>query len=55
MTLENIKFLCESRQALIELFNDYSSIVSDAEYKKNNGKEVSRMLARVACVAKVSI
>ena len=28
--LENIKLLYESREAVIKLFNDYSSIVSEA-------------------------
>ena len=31
--LENIKLLCESRQAVIKLFNEYSSIVSEAKHK----------------------
>ena len=30
LALENIKLLYESREALIKLFNDYSSIVSEA-------------------------
>ena len=54
MALENIKFLCESRKAVIKLFNDYSSIVSEAKYKKNLGREIPRMLACLARVAKVS-
>ena len=31
--LENIKLLYESREAVIKLFNDYSSVVSEAKYK----------------------
>ena len=31
--LENIKLLYVSRQAVIKLFNDYSSIASDAKHK----------------------
>ena len=33
MALKNIKLLYESREAIIKLFNDYSSIVSEAKYK----------------------
>ena len=36
--LKNIKLLYESRQAVIELFNDYSSIASEAKYKIKNGE-----------------
>ena len=38
--VENIKFLCESWKADIKLFNDYSSIVSEAKYKAINGKGI---------------
>ena len=37
--LENIKLLCESREAANKLFNDYSSVVSQAKYKSIHGKE----------------
>ena len=33
MTLENIKLLYKSRETVIELFNDYTAIVSEAKYK----------------------
>ena len=36
--LENIKVLYELREVDIELFNDYSSIVSEDEYKLIHGK-----------------
>ena len=36
--LENIKLLYESREAVVKLCDDYSSIVSEAKLKKNNGK-----------------
>ena len=35
--LENIKLLHESREAVIKLFNDYSSIASEAKYKSIQG------------------
>ena len=38
--VENKKFLCESWKADIKLFNDYSSIVSEAKYKAINGKGI---------------
>ena len=31
MTLENIKLLCKSRNALMKLFNDFSPIVSETK------------------------
>ena len=34
--LENIKLLYESREAIIKLFNDYSSIASQDKYKTNS-------------------
>ena len=37
-TLENIKLLYESRQAVIKLFNDYSSISFEAKHKVKKGK-----------------
>ena len=36
--LENIKFFYESPEAVIYLFNDYSSIVSEAKYKSIHGE-----------------
>ena len=36
--LENIKLLYESRQAVIKLFNDYSSIASEAKHKVKYGE-----------------
>ena len=38
--LENIKLLYESRQAVIKLFNDYSSIASEAKSKVKYGEEL---------------
>ena len=35
--LGNIKFLYESREDVIKLFNDYSSIISEAKYKSIHG------------------
>ena len=52
--LENIKLLYKSRETVIELFNDYSSIVSEAKYKTIHGKVIPSMSARVAHVAKIS-
>ena len=56
MALENIKVkVCyESRQAGIKLFNDYSSIVSEAKCKKPDRKGISSILACITHVAKVS-
>ena len=51
MALENIKLLYESREAVIKLFNDYSSIVSEAKYKTIHGKGIPSMLAHVAKVS----
>ena len=36
--LESIKLLYESRKATIELFNEYSSIASEAKYKTKYGE-----------------
>ena len=36
--LEKIKLLCTSRKAVIKLFKDYSSIVSEAKYKSIHGE-----------------
>ena len=43
-TLQNII------KAVIKLFNDYSSIASEAKYKETHGKGRSSMLARIAKV-----
>ena len=49
--LENIKLLYKSREAVIKLFNDSSSIISEAKYRTIHEKEIPSMSA---CVAKVS-
>ena len=36
--LENIKLLYKSREAVIKLFNDYFSIISEAKYKSIHGE-----------------
>ena len=38
MALKNIELLYESREAVIKLFNDYSSIVSATKHKAKHGK-----------------
>ena len=45
MSLEKIKFLYESREAVIKLFDDYSSIVSGAKYKTNYWKKTSKYVS----------
>ena len=45
MALESIKFLCESREAVIKLFNDYSWIASETKYRTIYGKGIPSMLA----------
>ena len=37
--LENIKLLYESREIVIKLFNDYSSIACKSKYKKKKKKK----------------
>ena len=54
MTLKNIKLLYESRDAVIKLFNDYSSIASKAKYKTIHGKGIRSMLTHVSRVVNVS-
>ena len=54
MALENIKLLYKSREAVIKLFNDYSSFVSEDKYKTIHGKRYLSMLAHEVRVAKVS-
>ena len=51
MALENIKFLCESREAVIKLFNDYSWIASETKYRTIYGKGIPSMLAHEAKVS----
>ena len=53
MTLEIIKFLYESREDFIKLFNDYYSIASDTNYKTIHGEGIPSIVARVAHIAKV--
>ena len=43
IAFENIKLLCESREAVIKLFNNYSSIISEAKCKTIHGKGVPSM------------
>ena len=38
-TLENIKLLYKSRQAVIKLFNEYSLIACEAKYKTKMQKD----------------
>ena len=38
--MKNIKLLYESWEAVIKLFNDYSSIVPEAKYKWIHGKRL---------------
>ena len=38
MLLKNIKLLYKSREAVIKLFNDYSSIVCEAKHKGKHGE-----------------
>ena len=46
--LENIKLLYESWEAVIKLFDNYSSIASEAKYKEIHGKGILNVSARVA-------
>ena len=41
MHLENVKLLYESQEAVIKLFNDYSSIPSLAEHKAKYGERLN--------------
>ena len=47
--LENIKLIYKSQKAVIKLFNDYSSVASEAKYKTIQEKGISSMSARIAC------
>ena len=52
--LKNIKLFQKSRKAVIRLFNDYPSNVSEAKYKTIHGKGNSITSARVAHKVKAS-
>ena len=54
MALENIKLASKSQKAVNKLFNDYSSVICEAKYKTIHGKGIPTVLARVACVVKLS-
>ena len=41
--LKNIKLLYKSWEAVIKLFNEYSSIASEVKYKRIHGNEISSM------------
>ena len=43
--MENIKLLCESREAVIQLFNDYSSIACEGKYKTSHRQGLPSMSA----------
>ena len=43
-----MKLLYKSQEAVIKLFNDYSSIVSEAKYKTIHGKVIPNMSTHVA-------
>ena len=47
---KKIKLLYKSQEAVITLFNNYSSTVFEAKYKKIYGNRIPSMLARVAKV-----
>ena len=47
---KKFKLLYKSQEAVITLFNDYSSTVFEAKYKKIYGNRIPSMLARVAKV-----
>ena len=40
-TIYNIKRLYESREKVVELFDDYSGIISEAKYKAKQGQELN--------------
>ena len=54
LALKNIILLYKSREAVIKLFNGYSSIVSETKYKTTHGKGIPSMFAGVASVSKAS-
>ena len=54
-TLENIKLLYESQEAVVKLFNDYSSIISEVKYKTIHEKIIPSMLVRIAKVSNLKL
>ena len=40
LALEKIKLLCESREVVVKLFKDQSSVASEAKYKQVQGKGI---------------
>ena len=44
--LENIKLLYKSRQVVIKLFNEYSSIASEAKYKLKYGESLKILTSK---------
>ena len=44
--MENIKLLYESREAIIKLFNDCSSTVSEAKYKSIHGEGLKTLTSK---------
>ena len=51
MCIKNINLLYELRGAVIELINDYSSVISEVKYKTIPVKWILSMLARIAKVS----
>ena len=51
MCIKNINLLYELRGAVIELINDYSSVISELKYKTVPVKWILSMLARIAKVS----
>ena len=49
MMSKNIKLLYKSREAVIKLFKDYSSVVSESKYKTIHLKRIPSMSSPVAC------
>ena len=49
MISKNIKLLYKSREAVIKLFKDYSSVASEAKYKTIRLKRIPSMSSPVAC------
>ena len=43
MTLEKVKLLYQSQDAVIKLFNDYFSIVSKVKHETTHGKVIPSM------------
>ena len=43
---KNIKTLYKSREKVIKLFDDYSSIISEAKYKTNHGEGLKILTPR---------